>query len=75
MRRKRTCENTTKDEPPEANLSASLVRAAAAIGGTKTEAAGAAFRVGGVQVERSDFALITLRTLNILLQRQKKNQY
>lgn len=39
---------TTTLSPPEPNLSASLVGAATAIGGAKTEAAGAAFRVGGV---------------------------
>lgn len=49
-------------------LCASFVGAVAAICGSKTKAAGASFRVGGVQVKCADSALIASRTLDVLLQ-------
>lgn len=48
-------------------LGASLVRAAAAVGRSEAEAAGAALRVGGVQVERANSALVAPGTLDVLL--------
>lgn len=49
------------------HLCASLVRAATAVGCSKAEAAGAALGVGRVQVECANSALITARTLDVLL--------
>lgn len=49
------------------HLCASFVRAATAVRGSEAEAAGAALRVGRVQVERTDITLITAQTLDILL--------
>lgn len=67
-----TSVGTQQRSKPESHLSASLVGAAAAISGAKAEAAGAAFRVGRVQVERPHFALIASRSLNVLLQHQRR---
>lgn len=58
----------------QSDLGTSLVRAAASVGGAKTETAGAAFRVGWVQVERTNSALIAAGTLDVLLQDQVENQ-
>lgn len=49
------------------HLCASLVRAATAVGGSEAEAAGAALGVGRVQMKRTNSALITARTLDVLL--------
>lgn len=52
------------------HLCAPLVRAAAAVGGAEAEAAGAALRVGWIQVERPNSALITPSPLDVLLGRK-----
>lgn len=48
-------------------LGVPLVRAAAAVGRPEAEAAGAALRVCGVQVERTNSALVASGTLDVLL--------
>lgn len=48
-------------------LTPPFVRAAAAVSGSKAEALGAAFRVSGVQMKRSQFALVTARAFHIFL--------
>jgi len=58
----------------ETDLGASLVRAATAVGGSKAEAAGAALRVGWVQVERTNSALVASGTLNVFLQVENAQQ-
>lgn len=49
------------------HLTPPFVRAAAAVSGSKAEALGAAFSIGGVQMERSQFALVTARAFHIFL--------
>lgn len=48
-------------------LTPPFVRAVAAVSGSKAEALGAAFSISGVQMERSQFALVTARAFHIFL--------
>jgi len=48
-------------------LTPPFVRAAAAVSGSKAEALSAAFSVSGVQMKRSQFALVTASAFHIFL--------
>ncbi len=52
-------------------LTPPFVRAVAAVSGSKAEALGAAFCISGVQMERSQFALVTARAFHIFLRESR----
>lgn len=56
-------------------LTPPFVRAVAAVSGSKAEALGAAFSISGVQMKRSQFALVTARAFHIFLREREQTHH